>query len=168
MLLSSVLVGTSFSFRVLWEVRTEITESALRGFGVDVASNVYMAGFTQRQDFSTTPGAYQSTNHSPTEGGFALKLDLPPCTLSGTVPSVTICSPTATAKSPIVVSAGATDDHDVTAMTLYVDGTKKFTISNNSHFDTKVALSKGTHKLTVKAWDTAGRVISKIQNVTVQ
>ena len=74
----------------------------------------------------------------------------------------------ATAQSPVLVAAGATDDHTITGMILYVDGVRKFSITNNSHFDKKVSLQIGSHRLTVKAWDTAGRIISKTEYIYVQ
>jgi hypothetical protein len=142
----------------------------LAGLKVDQAGNAYIAGDTRSTNFPTTPDAYQTFNHSNTGAGFLAKFDIPPCTLSSTMPSITICAPPdgATAKSPVLVAAGATDDHKVTGMILYVDGARKFSIPNNSHFDTKVSLQTGSHRLTVKAWDTAGRVISKTEYVHVQ
>jgi hypothetical protein len=142
----------------------------LAGLKVDQAGNAYIAGDTRSTNFPTTPNAYQTFNHSNTGAGFLAKFDIPPCTLSSTIPSITICAPPdgATAKSPVLVAAGATDDHKVTGMILYVDGARKFSIPNNSHFDTKVSLQTGLHRLTVKAWDTAGRVISKTEYIHVQ
>ena len=142
----------------------------LAGLKVDQAGNAYIAGDTGSTNFPTTPDAYQTFNHSNAGAGFLAKFDIPPCTLSSTIPSITICAPAdgAMAKSPVLVAAGATDDHKVTGMILYVDGARKFSIPNNSHFDTKVSLQTGSHRMTVKAWDTAGRVISKTEYVHVQ
>jgi hypothetical protein len=53
-------------------------------------------------------------------------------------------------------------------MILYVDGARKLSITNNSHFDKKVSLQSGSHRVTVKAWDTAGRIISKTKYAYVQ
>jgi hypothetical protein len=68
----------------------------------------------------------------------------------------------------LLFGAGATNDRDISGMVLYVDGVKKYTIDNASHFDTRLSLSVGTHNLTIKAWDTSGRVTSKSQTVAVQ
>ena len=137
---------------------------------VDLAGNAYLGGFTQSHGFATTPGAYQATNQSSADGGVTMKINIPSCILSSTIPSVTICSPApgATVVSPLLIAAGATNDHSISAMAVYVDGTKRFTIFNNSHFDTKLNVAAGTHKVTVKAWDALGHIISKSQSVNVQ
>ena len=142
----------------------------LAGLKVDQAGNAYIAGDTGSTNFPTTPDAYQMFSHSNAAAGFLAKFDVPPCTLRSTIPSITICAPPdgATAKSPVLVAAGATDDHTITGMILYVDGARKFSITNNSHFDKKVSLQSGSHRVTVKAWDTAGRIISKTEYVHVQ
>jgi hypothetical protein len=136
---------------------------------VDIAGNAYIGGFTRSKTFVTTSGAYQPANLSSDTAGIAMKVNLPPCTLSSTIPSVTICAPSAgaSAKSPVVISAGATDDHSISAMSTYLDGVKVFTINGNSHFETKIPMSSGSHKITVKAWDTAGRIVSKSETITV-
>jgi hypothetical protein len=142
----------------------------LTGLKVDQAGNAYIALNTTSTNFPTTPDAYQTFNQSNAGAGFLAKFDIPPCTLSSTIPSITICAPPdgATAKSPVLVAAGATDDHKVTGMILYADGARKFSITNNNHFDNKVSLQSGSHRVTVKAWDTAVRIISKTEYVHVQ
>src|SRR6185369_15058027 len=96
--------------------------------------------------------AYQTVSLSEADGGITMKVNIPPCSLSSTLLSVTICSPAAgaTVKSPVLIAAGATNDHSISAMAIYVDGTKRFTIFNNSHFDAKLDVAAGAHKLTVK------------------
>ena len=145
------------------------------GLKVDQGGNAYIALSTTSTTFPTTANAYQTFNHSGdaagfNQAGFLAKFDIPPCTLSSETPSVTICAPPngATAQSPVLVAAGATDDHTITGMILYVDGARKFSITNNSHFDKKVSLPSGSHRLTVKAWDTAGRIINKTEYISVQ
>jgi len=148
---------------------------SVTGLKVDQGGNAYIALSTTSTTFPTTANAYQTFNHSGdaagfNEAGFLAKFDIPPCTLSSETPSVTICAPPngATAQSPVLVAAGATDDHTITGMILYVDGVRKFSITNNSHFDKKVSLQIGSHRLTVKAWDTAGRIVSKTEYIYVQ
>ncbi|HSS99439.1 MAG TPA: SBBP repeat-containing protein [Terriglobales bacterium] len=137
---------------------------------VDIAGNAYLGGFTLSHGFATTPDAYQTVSLSEVDSGIAVKVNIPPCLLSNTTMSVTICSPAAgaTVKSPVLIAAGATNDHSISAMAIYVDGTKMFTILDNSHFDAKLDMAAGSHKLTVKAWDQLGHIISKSQTVTVQ
>jgi len=98
------------------------------------------------------------------------KFDVPPCTLASEVPSITICTPIseASTSSPVLIAAGATDNRAIAGMVIYVDGVKKFTISNASHFDTRVSMGVGMHQLRVKAWDADGRVFSNARMITVR
>jgi large repetitive protein len=149
---------------------TNQNDFSYANLAVDIAGNAYLGGYSRSQTFATTPNAYQTTNHSPTEAGIAMKVNLPPCTLSSTSPSVTICTPTPNTivSSPLLLAAGATDDHSINAMAVYVDGVKRFTINNHSHFDTKLTMAVGNHNITFKAWDSAGRVISRSESIKVQ
>jgi hypothetical protein len=45
------------------------------GIAVDAAGNAYMTGFAQSRDFPTTPGAFQTTNHSGNANAFVSKLN---------------------------------------------------------------------------------------------
>src|SRR5437667_2718003 len=76
------------------------------------------------------------------------------CTLSTVSPTVTICTPTAnaTVTSPVHIVAGTTDSKTVQFIQIYVDGVKKYEIKANS-LDTSLAMSAGTHRLTVQAYD---------------
>jgi len=139
------------------------------GIEVDDAGNAYIALTTSSTNFPTTSNAYQTSNHSDSGAGFLAKIDIPPCTLGSSVPSVTICAPAsgAVSSSPVLISAGATDDHAIEGMAVYVDNGKKFEISGASHFDTNVVLPAGTHHLTVKAWDADGRVFRAAEDISV-
>src|SRR5437763_7144265 len=76
------------------------------------------------------------------------------CTLSTVSPSVTICTPTAnaTVTSPVHIVAGTTDSKTVQFIQIYVDGVKQYEIKAKS-LDTTLAMSAGTHRLTVQAYD---------------
>src|SRR5438477_12867354 len=76
------------------------------------------------------------------------------CTLSTVSPSVTICMPTAnsTVTSPVHIVAGTTDSKTVQFIQIYVDGVKQYEIKAKS-LDTTLAMSAGTHRLTVQAYD---------------
>jgi len=155
--------GTQFLFSTRYGNSASPT-----GIGVDLASNAYAAGST-RADLPTTAHAYQTTDMSADgEAGFAAKWDIPPCTLSSTNRTVTVCTPpnNSTVPRQMLLSAGATDTTNVAAMKVYVDGTSVFSI-NASHFNTYVNLSSGTHHITVKAWDDTGS-FSKMITVTAQ
>jgi len=139
------------------------------GIQADTAGDAYIAWYTTSTDFPTTDNAYQTFNHSDEQAPILAKFDIPPCSLAKTIPSVTICTPAGgtTAGSPVLISAGASDDRPIAGMVVYVDGVKKFTISKVSHFDTRVALVWGMHQLTVKAWDSDGRVFSNARMIIV-
>jgi hypothetical protein len=140
------------------------------GIEVDDAGNANIAWNTNSTDFPTTENAYQTFNHSDEEAGFLAKFDIPPCPLGSAIPSVTICAPSngTSTSSPVLIAAGATDDRAITGMVIYVDSIKKFTISNASHFDTRISMGAGMHQLTIKAWDTDGRVFSAAEVISVQ
>jgi hypothetical protein len=61
--------------------------------------------------------------------------------------------------SPLHVQATAHDDATVKTMAVYLDGTKVYSVAGPM-VDTSLTVSNGTHRLTAKAWDSAGRVIS--------
>ncbi len=92
----------------------------------------------------------------------------PTCTLSTTNPSVTICTPAnnSTVVSPVHVNAGSTDSYTVTAMQIYLDGTKVYQNALN-YIDTSLTIASGTHKMTVKGWDSAGRSFSQTIYISV-
>jgi len=93
----------------------------------------------------------------------------PPCALSKTSPSVTICTPAnnAVVTSPFAVIAGTTDtSHPVTAMKIYLDNVSVYSVKTNT-LNTPVTASVGTHHLTVQAWDSSGKVFKQSETITV-
>lgn len=83
--------------------------------------------------------------------------------------TVQICSPAAgsTVASPVQFTAAALDnEHPVTAMALYVNGTKKAT-SSNATLSASVPLANGTYNVTVRAWDSSGFFFSSSETFTV-
>jgi hypothetical protein len=85
------------------------------------------------------------------------------CTASSTNRTVTICSPGngSTVGSPVRVLAKVTDSVSVTVK-VYVDGVAKLTTTTKS-IDWSTALSAGSHKITVRAWDASGNFSSSTQ-----
>jgi hypothetical protein len=136
---------------------------------LDPSGDAYFAGFSNGPGFPVTPGAYQSTNLNKYQT-VLWKFNLPPCNLSSTSPSVTICTPLTSepVSSPVLVAAGASNSSPISSLVVYVDGVQKYSIEGYSHFDTKIAMPSGLHHLTVKAWDTTGQVFSATQDVTVK
>lgn len=96
----------------------------------------------------------------------------------GTVPlcqestnfTVNICSPgqSANVNSPVPVVAATKSTAHITTMQIYLDGRLIFHSPNSSLIATDVPMSTGTHKVTVKAWDTTGRNFSSSRNISVQ
>ena len=82
----------------------------------------------------------------------------PSCVANTTDHSVTICAPTAgaTYASPVHVIASATSSTGVKTMAVYLDGVKAHTVSGSNNVDTYVSATRGSHRLTVQAWDAQG------------
>lgn len=91
------------------------------------------------------------------------------CVLPGIDRSVKICTPTngATVSSPVHIQATLNDSGDVQAAQIYVDGVVKFSTGPTHLVETSLAMSPGTHRVTVKGWDAAGPFWQTI-NITVQ
>jgi hypothetical protein len=94
---------------------------------------------------------------------------VPPCTESTNF-AVNICTPgqSANVNSPVPVIAATKSTAHIATMQIYVDGKLVFHSPNSSLIETDVPMGTGTHKVTVKAWDTEGRNFSSSRNVSVQ
>jgi len=90
------------------------------------------------------------------------------CIISKTNRTVTICSPIAgtSYKSPVRVTATATDSSAVSSMQIYVDGIKKYQAAKVKSIDTNLSMQTGLRRVTVQAKDAAGWY-SKSVNITV-
>ncbi len=71
--------------------------------------------------------------------------------------TVIVCSPASgsTVSSPVHIVAGVNDSATVTAVKIYVDGVVAYT-TTSKQIDTSIAMSNGSHHITVKAWDASG------------
>jgi hypothetical protein len=56
--------------------------------------------------------------------------------------------------------ASATSTYNITAMSIYIDGVKKYHVYA-SQLDTYLTVSSGGHSVSVKAWDASGRLFRK-------
>jgi hypothetical protein len=90
-----------------------------------------------------------------------------PCTLNTASPSVTICTPSSNAMvtSPVQVAAGTTGSNTVSMIQIYVDGTAAYTTLGGT-LNTSLAISSGTHRLTVQAKDSSG-YFKQTESITV-
>jgi len=91
-----------------------------------------------------------------------------PCTLNTQNQTVTICTPAsgATVSSPVNVVAGTTDTNAIKIMQIYVDGVDVYHVAANQ-LNTSVAMTNGTHRLTVQAQDSANVVFKSTETITV-
>ncbi|HEX8924870.1 MAG TPA: Ig-like domain-containing protein [Terriglobales bacterium] len=91
-------------------------------------------------------------------------------TTTTTPGKVTITSPTAgsTVNSPATFTASATPTTGTTisSMTLYVDGTSKYSV-NSASLSTSQTLASGSHSIVVKAVDSAGGSYQASETITV-
>jgi phospholipase C len=94
----------------------------------------------------------------------------PPCALSPTNRTVTICSLVAgsVVSQPFHVVAAATDSNPVKSMTLLIDGVSKGSNANAAILDFYVSsLTLGTHSVAVQAQDSVGGVFQQKFNIKV-
>ena len=90
------------------------------------------------------------------------------CTGSSVDPSVTICSPAANASvtGPVEINAQTFATHTVTRMDVWVDGVKVFVLRAPS-FDTRIAMTAGTHKVTVHGYTNVSQTATQSITITV-
>ena len=93
------------------------------------------------------------------------------CTLNQTDPSVTICAPAngATVTSPVNVVAGTHSSKTVSSIWVYLDtnSTPSYKASGVTSINTNITVPTGTHKIIVKAWNSAGTLFESSVTVTV-
>ncbi|MGE5110412.1 MAG: PKD domain-containing protein [Acidobacteriaceae bacterium] len=123
----------------------------------------YSAGtFTVKATVTDNLGATSSATKT-------VVVSVPPCTPGTVNRTVTICQPGAgaTVSSPVQVVAAATDTSTVQYMQVYVDGAKKFQQNGTKQISTSLAISLGSHTITVQAKDKQGTFKQTI-TITVQ
>ncbi len=83
---------------------------------------------------------------------------------------VHVCSPLSGSiqSSPVLAQAAATVTGTISQMQLWVDGTKKFTVSGTTTMQTSVSLSPGPHRFIFYAVNTAGTKWSATSTFTVE
>lgn len=81
---------------------------------------------------------------------------------------VSVSSPSAggTTNSPVQFVASATGSAPITAMRIYVDGKSTYLVSATS-INTGIAMSSGSHTISVQAWDSQGHVYIDNFNINV-
>ncbi len=88
-------------------------------------------------------------------------------TITVKAPEVIVSSPAsgASVAAQVHVVASGFSGNTVTAMQIYLDSTLAYQVSAAS-LDTMLTLTTGTHSLTIKGWDSAGRSFAKNLSVT--
>jgi len=89
---------------------------------------------------------------------------------SAAINSLTICAPpqNASVSSPVRVLAAAYDDLALTTIQVYIDHQLVFRDHSANYVDHSFALAAGTHSITVKSFDTSGRILTQSRTITVR
>jgi hypothetical protein len=84
--------------------------------------------------------------------------------------TLTICAPAqnTSVSSPVRVFAAADDDLSITSMQVYIDHQLAFRDPSANYVDHNFALGSGPHAITVKSFDTSGRIFSQSRTITVR
>lgn len=127
-------------------------------YSVGAAANLYVP---------VSQTAIANNGYSTDTNFFLIPATAPPCTLSTTSPSVTICTPMSNANvsSPLTVAAGATDSQLVSYIQLFVDGIAN-TKQSGAVLNTSTPLTPGSHRITVQAKDVTGLLFKQTLYVT--
>jgi len=141
--------------------------SQAEAIAVDSSGNAYIGGSADK-GLLTSANAYERTTTTGQGQGtaFVAKINASlqtGCTNLRQDRTVAICTPFTgiSVRSPVRVSAIANDfANPVSSMQVYVDGNFWFEEDDANQIDSFIALSPGTHILTVKAWDANGSFVS--------
>jgi hypothetical protein len=162
-----------------------VTAAAKSGAAIKF-SQVYLDGVLQTTvnggnvnvPLSTADGSHRVTVQAKDVNGVLLKatsfitVSSSPPPSGGCTPAaagVTICSPSvgANSSSPVTVSAAAQSSAPIKFMQIYLDGVVNQTV-NGSSVLVQVAMSAGTHRVTVQAKDANGVMVKSSVSCTVQ
>jgi Lactonase, 7-bladed beta-propeller/Bacterial Ig domain len=113
------------------------------------------------------PGAQWPTGSNPYGLVVLTGSNLPYCPLNNVEPSVTLCAPTSSTRSPVRIVAGTTSASSVKTMTVLVDGSKTFANAGSEAMDVYIDIPAGTHTLTVQAQNSKGQNFSLARSITV-
>jgi Beta-propeller repeat len=140
--------------------------SGASGLALDSLGNAYIDG-AAGPGLPTTPNAYEkTTTNGSYETIFAAKINMggtTGCTNLRQNRTVALCTPftSSTYGNMVEVSALVNDTNPVNAIQVYVDGVLELENDTSSGIggfaiDSYVQVPTGTHRITVKAWDSKG------------
>jgi hypothetical protein len=169
---NNATVSSPFTVQAASHMANAVNNSQIWLDGVKVYQ---VSGANVNTSVTTGAGSHRLTVQSVDTTGALIKqtvfvtVGTASCVLSSTDPSVTICTPApnSTVTSPVKIVAGTTDSASTVTNTLvWVDGVKQWTASGGS-LNTSLAMSTGTHRVTVQAKDSSGRYLQSTVNITV-
>jgi hypothetical protein len=151
--------------------------SYLQAF-VDGAFVVAQVGNSLKAQLPMLPGSHRLTVQAKDSSGVLFKqtvnitVSSPPagaCIPGSVSPSVTICSPIdgVVVNSPGHILVATRAAAAVSFIAIYVDGSPVLTRAGST-LDTTITLSKGVHRFTAQAKDTAGLIFKQTVYITVQ
>ena len=169
---NNATVSSPFTVQAAAHMANPVSNSQIWLDGVKIYQ---VSGANVNTSVTATAGSHRLTVQSVDTTGALTKqtvfvtIGTSSCVLSSTNPSVTICTPApnSTVTSPVKIVAGTTDSAaTVTNTFVWVDGVKQWTASGGS-LNTSLAMSTGTHRVTVQAKDSSGRYFQSTVNITV-
>jgi 6-phosphogluconolactonase len=113
------------------------------------------------------PGLQWPTGSNPYALTVLAAPNPPYCPLNNVEPSVTLCSPITSSRSPVRIIAGTTSAAAVKEVAVLVDGVKTFSNAGSEAMDVFVNVPSGDHTLTIQAQNTRGRKFSLSRSISV-
>jgi len=119
------------------------------------------------QALEPVPGSQWPTGSNPYALTVLAAPNPPYCPLNNVEPSVTLCAPTTSSRSPVRIVAGTTSDSAVKEITVLVDGLKTFSTVGSEAMDAFVDVPQGEHILSVRGLNGAGKTFSLTRSILV-
>jgi 6-phosphogluconolactonase len=113
------------------------------------------------------PGLQWPTGSNPYALAVLAAPKPPYCPLNNVEPSVTLCAPTISSRSPMRIVAGTTSSSDVKEITVVVDGVKAFSNTGSEGMDVFIDVPQGEHTLIVRAQNSAKQKFSLTRSISV-
>jgi hypothetical protein len=145
-------------------------DDTITSVATDPSANVWLTGATNSTDLFTTSNALYRTRPGASAAFIA---KFAPSTSTScnppATPGVNICTPAAdsTVSSPVRITAAARTANTTVRMELWIDGSKKTTVTGNK-LDYSASLGAGGHVISVYGIDSGGSKVNKKISITVK